>query len=136
MVGKYPGYQHVSLDKIRKYSSSRLHRMLENHPEYENIRLSSNRKIEDILIRKALSAGKSIIIDNTNLIKKVRVYYVELAREYNIKISGIVFTNLARAYLQNENRTRCLESWILDNQQDVFEYPDLSEGFEYIEIIP
>ena len=135
----FPNHMHVSLDKIKKIpfikKNSILKRYTENNKTLLSQRLSIGRKIEHILMDKALRDGKNIVIDDTNVTREIRKRHVNLAHKYNAKVNVVFFQNIQRAYEQNNNRRKLLEKKVLDAFHNKLEYPHEEEGFEFIQTI-
>jgi len=59
---------------------------------HETIQLSyfnNNRKKELDYIESCLKEGKSVVVDDTNLTRKIRKLHVDLAKKYNAQVIGI-----------------------------------------------
>jgi predicted kinase len=115
------------------------------YPEYERISgdvLGNQNKCIDAC-HKALSEGKSVVIDRTNINKSQRAHWINLATYYGVKAKAIylevdVDECIARIHLRKNHETikedlslddkRCIVSMFHKN----FEMPSLSEGFEEI----
>ena len=97
--------------------------------------LSNNRKVEFVLMREALEAGRDVLVDDTNMTRIMRMQHVRLAKRYGATIRGIFFMNIQRAYMQNEGRENPVNKVILDKFHKELEIPHEDEGFESIRIV-
>lgn len=90
---------------------------------------------------KALSAGKSVVIDNTSPDKASRLRYIEVARKHKVPVRCFQFmTNIAHAKHNNRFRELTVESskyvkvndLVFNTYKSKFSEPDLGEGFSEI----
>jgi predicted kinase len=75
---------------------------------YERVSLSffnNNRKKELQYIEECIKAGKSVVIDDTNLTTVIRKQHIDLAKKYNAKVRGI-FMNTSRGLLEKRQKSR------------------------------
>lgn len=115
-------------------------------PTYERIsqdELGSREACID-KVHEVMSKGKDIIIDRTNINKKQRVYWINLALQYGYhSIIGIYLDVnpdecLARIHLRKDHETIPLEMSVDKKREIVYrfvkehEMPLLSEGFSSI----
>ena len=101
----YADHVHASLDALkddlgRKHELARLYMAR----GYAETGLSNNRRAEYVLIDDALAAGKSVVVDDTNLTAKIRTGHIEHARAYGAVAQAVYFRDTARAYRQNAGR--------------------------------
>ncbi|MFB5638070.1 MAG: AAA family ATPase [Nitrosarchaeum sp.] len=101
---------------------------------HERISLSffdNNRKKELEYIEECLKAGKSIVVDDTNLTSAIRKQHIDLAKKYNFKIRGI-FMNTSRGLLEKRQRSRHdpFPLSVIYKQIKQLETPLIDEGFD------
>ena len=110
----FPKHVHISLDKIPY----------------------SNRDIENTLIEENLLEKNNIVIDDTNLTRKIRSKIITLAKKYNAQINA-VFIDLPMCKIQinNINRETPLDEVVLYAQKKQLEEPCEDEGFDFIQKI-
>jgi predicted kinase len=83
---RYPSHQHLSKDLL------------------PNVRHKQIR--QDAALRAALSAARSVVVDNTNLTPADRAAIIAIAREFNARIVGYYIEASTReAVARNEGRT-------------------------------
>ena len=111
----FPKHVHISLDKIPH----------------------SNRDIENTLIEENLLEKNNIVIDDTNLTKKIRSTHIDFAKKYNAEIN-VCFIDIPMWKVQLNNRTRekTLHESILFKMKKQLEEPHMDEGFDFIQVIP
>ena len=134
-------YVHISMDTYHKDASwpvkrARLIRRCDRERPAGTIRISSgNKKAECVLADDALSRGKNVVVDDTNLTRAIRRPYLALARKHGASIRAVFFSDFERARAQNAGRTddedRVDES-ALSRQLDELERPSKGEGFDDI----
>ena len=76
--------------------------------DHERVALSffdNNRKKELEYIEECLKAGRSVVIDDTNLTISIRKQHIDLAKKYNAKVRGILM-NTSRALLEKRQKSR------------------------------
>lgn len=85
--------------------------------------------------RKALSEGKSVVVDNTSPSREDRQRYVKIAQEFSIKPRCFYF-NIDRAlawhmnlYRSKTSKTSRLSVIAFNMYNSKFQMPDVSEGF-------
>ena len=96
----------------------------------------SNRDIENTLIEENLLEKNNIVIDDTNLTKKIRSTHIDFAKKYNAQINA-VFIDLPMYKIQinNINRETPLDEVVLYAQKKQLEEPCEDEGFDFIQKI-
>ena len=111
----FPQHVKISLDKIP------------NH----------NRKKENIMIEENLKQQHNIVIDDTNLTRKIRSNHITLAKKYNAEIN-VCFIDIPMWKVQLNNRTRekTLHESILFKMKKQLEEPHMDEGSDFIQVIP
>ena len=107
--------------------------------EHEVIALSmfgNTRKKELEYVEKCLMEGKSIVIDDTNLTKKIRKLHIDLAKKYNAKIIGI-FMNTSIGLIKQRRRKRPdqMGMVVINKMLKELESPQKDEGFDELKII-
>ncbi|KAH8108211.1 PNK3P-domain-containing protein [Cristinia sonorae] len=98
-------------------------------------------------VEESLASGQSCVVDNTNRNRQTRQYYIDVAKKHKVPIRCIHFlgsfelawhNNLYRAYnlpesvAQREEKREVLPYAALTNYQQMFEAPDIAEGFTEI----
>lgn len=97
-------------------------------------------------IEDAIKGGEDFIVDRTNITKKGRMDLIQrvrsIAKEYNkdIIVRGIVFdvsreTILDRLILREKLYGKTIPQDVINNQFDMYEVPDIKEGFDVLEQI-
>jgi predicted kinase len=83
--------------------------------------------------QKALKTNKSIVLDNTNLTKNIRKYYLDLAKGY--KKIALVFTISMKEQKKRlaQRKGKIIPTEVLLKMKQQLELPSKSEGF--VEII-
>lgn len=114
--------------------------------EVVNQDLLGNREICIKRTRAYLKQGKSVIIDRTNINKKQRSYWLNIAKEFNIVPECVVFeidTDYAKERIINrKNHPTIKENTPLEKIDAIiemfrksYEKPESNEGFSNIELI-
>lgn len=93
-------------------------------------------------VRNQLSAGRSVVVDNTNPSREARKAYIDMAREYNVPVRCFVFKTddkLAQHLNAFRERTQGVKKipkigYAMFKKH--YEEPVLSEGFKEIKTIP
>jgi len=91
----------------------------------------NNRKKELEYIENCLKQGESIVVDDTNLTRKIRKMHIDLAKKYNAKVLGI-FLNTSLNLIQ-KRRLRRREPFpmvVINKQLRELETPTDDEGFD------
>lgn len=102
--------------------------------EHEVIQLSyfgNNRKKELDYIEKCLKEGKSVVVDDTNLTRKIRKSHIDLAKKYCAQVTGI-FMNTSVGLIE-QRRWRRNEQFpmaVINKQIRDLETPTKDEGFD------
>ena len=133
----FPNHIHISLDKIKKFSSIKKQKLLEQYiiDDFTEQPTSTERKIEYVMINNALSDGKNIVIDDTNITQDIRRRHIIHVQKYDCTINAIFFLNIQKAYEQNKNRNKSLDKKILNKFHKDLEIPHENEGFKFIQVI-
>lgn len=134
----YADHVHVSLDAIKTDFDRRceLARLYQSRG-YADAGLSNNRRAEYVLIDDALAAGRSVVVDDTNLTAAIRRGHIEHARAYGAAAHAVFFRDTARAYRQNARRAwgeRVPDS-VLGMQAAELSPPAAGEGYASIRSI-
>ena len=131
----YAGLVHVSIDDL-KADFGRRCRLAERYlaEGCEGGRLSNNRRAEYVLIDDALGAGRSVVVDDTNLTAKIRRGHVEHARRHGAAVHAVYFHDAARAYRQNSGRRGAerVPRRVLGIQKAMLAPPRMEEGYASI----
>lgn len=86
-------------------------------------------------LRAALSAGRSVVVDNTNLTRDVRAPILAIAREFGARCRAVVMdTSLETARARNAERTgpTRVPEGILFEMVRRWEPPTAEEGFDEV----
>lgn len=110
-----------------------------NYPDHEYISLTDtnfNRKFEMNLIEECLKLRKNIVVDDTNLTRKIRKPHIELARRYNSRVIGI-YMNTPRDVLADRRwiRPDNVDMIVINKMLKTLEIPDMNEGFDELSVI-
>jgi len=102
--------------------------------DHERVALSffdNNRKKELEYIKECLKAGKSVVIDDTNLTISIRKQHIDLAKKYNAKVRGILM-NTSRVLLEKRQKSRHdpFPLTVIYKQLKQLETPIIDEGFD------
>lgn len=91
---------------------------------------------------KALSSGKSVVVDNTSPDKESRLRYIEVARKHKVAVRGFRFmTSIAHAKHNNRFRELTAKSSkhyvkvndiVFNTYKSKFCEPEIAEGFSEI----
>ena len=139
---RLPGHAYVSMDDVRDSASwpSKRRDLITRYDAERPVRLarmSGNKKAECILVDDALAAGRSIVVDDTNLTRKIRRPYVALARKHGARIRVVFFNDFEGARARNAKRAwsggRVPDDAVARMQESV-EPPTRAEGFD--EVLP
>lgn len=95
------------------------------------------------LFKESLKQGKPIIIDRINHLRKQRMAYLDLAKEYNYKTKSIVMNCEPKKALRNlldrsehptlpSSEGELVLKTTLDNYYRTYEYPRNHEGFDEV----
>ncbi len=137
----FPGHVQVSMDRYRKDKSwavkrrGLIHRYDCERPLGSILIDSGNKKAECVLVNDALKEGRDVIVDDTNLTKKIRRPYVILAQKHRAVIRVVYFRNIRQAYARNARRVKgedVVPKKAIDKQRDELEPPSENEGFDTI----
>ena len=101
-----------------------------------NARRRDDRQERDI--EAALSAGKSVVVDNTNPSREVRAPLIALGRRHGARIVAVYFeTDVRTAIMRNrqrEGRARVPDVAIFATRTKLVP-PTLEEGFDEVRVI-
>jgi predicted kinase len=90
-----------------------------------------------MLLATCLALGRKVVIDDTNVVKKTRRKFIELAKAYGYKVRGVFFDiPLEDALQRNADRTNPLDERAVRGKFDVFERPTIDEGFDKLDSGP
>ena len=102
--------------------------------DHERVALSffdNNRKKELEYIEECLKAGRSVVIDDTNLTISIRKQHMDLAKKYNAKVRGILMnTSMALLEKRQKSRRDPFPLTVIYKQLKQLETPVLDEGFD------
>lgn len=101
------GYVHINLDTLR------------------------TRSREAAILDECLSAGRSFVVDNTNVGSDVRAGYIEKAHEKGYEVVGIYFQSILRDCIsRNATRQQPVPSHAIASTQNRLQLPTFDEGFD------
>jgi bifunctional polynucleotide phosphatase/kinase len=105
-----------------------------NFPDHKVIALSffdNNRNEEMKVIEESLKDGRNIVVDDTNLTRKIRKIHLDMAKKYHAKIVGIFMNTSANLLQQRQMRRRNpFPMAAINKQLKEFETPLKDEGFD------
>lgn len=136
----FPGHIHVSLDinQERLPSAERI-RLVERYDRERplgSVQLSNNRKAECVQMDDALREGRGVVVDNTNLTKRIRRPYVALARKHKAtRVRAVFFNDFELACARNASHPRGrkrVPGNVVIEQDGTMEPPTKSEGFDSV----
>lgn len=89
-------------------------------------------KIAKNRMEEALKNNKSVIIDATNMYRKTRKDFLDIAKKYNAETIAIVFevdknTLLDRNKKRGEQGGRNVPEWVIDSMISKYQRPDTTE---------
>lgn len=120
-----PYHERINLDSI--------HGFLAPSTGFNKKNINLARKIEEIIIKDRLSQGISVVVDNTNISRKVREKYFAFAQNYDVKMIAVAFTpDIGIAKKQNKQRERFVPEVVISKMAKDFEAPSHDEGFEQL----
>lgn len=136
------GYVHVSLDKNEKLPKAEKVRLVERYNVERplgSVQPSFNRKAECMQMDDALREGRDVVVDDTNLTKRIRRIYIVLARKHKAaRVRAVFFNNFRRAYARNARRPRGRDrvpSDVVIEKDVELEPPTRDEGFDDIIVV-
>ena len=107
--------------------------------EHEAIALSdfgNVRKKELEYAEVCLKEQKSIVVDDTNLTKKIRKLHIDLAKKYHAKIIGIFMnTSIGLIKQRRWKRPDQMGMVVINKMLKEFEAPQKDEGFDELKIV-
>ena len=108
----FPEHKQVSLDEIQRH----------------------DRSVEYAMVEQRLCDGHNVVIDDTNLTKKIRAEHIRLAKRYNARVVA-VFLDLPMDTIlaQNNKREDSLPEPALFKRKKELERPSEDEGFDFIQ---
>ena len=107
-----------------------------NHEFVSLTEINSNRKLEMSLIEEYLKSGKNIVVDDTNLTRKIRKMHIDLAESFGAKVTGIYMDTprdvlARRRWIRPDN----VDMIIINKMLKQLEIPDKNEGFDTLHAI-
>lgn len=102
-----------------------------------NLDMLKNRKAEEMIFMACLWAQRDVVIDNTNVKRSERAYYIHAFKKYNYKkITGYVFdSDVPTCINRNILRGRPVPDKALVIKYQDMEVPDLNEGFNELHFV-
>lgn len=83
--------------------------------------------------RDDVSIGRPVILDNTNITKKVRKKAMNAFRNCDVRYVAVwIETNIEECKKRNASRERVVPEWVIDRMASQFQEPTLMEGFDDI----
>ncbi len=140
---KLPGHTYVSMDAVRNSMSwgPKRRALIMRYDAERPVRLarmSGNKKAECVLVDDALAAGRSVVVDDTNLTRKIRRPYVALARKHGIRARAAFFNDFDGASARNAKRAwdggRVPDDAVVKMQESL-EPPTRNEGFDEVSLV-
>ncbi len=136
---QYPGFERVSLDDIRLMPAGERRRLLEASRSHADIApyTSRERRMEHVLIERALEKGRDIVVDDTNTTAEIRSVHIAHASKYGYDIHAVSFYNFDAAADRNRQRSggeRIPDAAVAAKRSE-FEPPKIEEGFESVRAI-
>jgi len=107
--------------------------------EHEVVDLSmfgNIRKKELEYVEKCLKEGKNIVVDDTNLTKKIRKLHVDLAKKYDAKLIGIFMnTSIGLIKQRRWKRPDKMGMVVINKMLKEFEAPQKDEWFDDLKTV-
>ena len=136
----FPGHVRVSLDinqeRLPRDERFRLVERYDRERPLGSVQLSNNRKAECMQMDDALREGRDVVVDNTNLTRRIRRPYIALARKRKAaRIRAVFFDDFELACARNARRPRGrkrVPGDIVVEQDGMLELPARSEGFDSV----
>jgi len=102
-----------------------------NHERVALSFFNNDRKKEFEYIEECLQAGKSVVIDDTNLTVSIRKQHITLAKKYKAKVRGFLM-NTSRGLLEKRQKSRRdpFPLAVIYKQIKQLETPVIEEGFD------
>lgn len=130
----FPKHIHISLDKIKQMPKRATINLQARYDGAE--KLDRDRRVEHVMVSDALRHNKNVVIDDTNLTRKVRQRHIRLAGRYAATVNVVFFSNIQKALKQNSLRQEGkLVDAVLLSQATQLEPPIKDEGINYIQVI-
>lgn len=121
-IEKYPNWIILSSDAIREKLQSD-----------DNIYVFATLREH---LKSALEYGYNVIVDATNITRKNRRSYIQIAKEYKVPIEAIVFaTPLEECLRRNASRERIVPEAAIKRMVSRWELPTLQEGFNNVLVV-
>ena len=109
-----PRHVRISLDEIKKH----------------------DRKLEDEMVERELQKGNNIVIDDTNLTRKIRKRHIAAAKRHGARVNAIFFDiDLQKAHRQNSERKKSVPHYVLDKHRKQLERPTEDEGIDFVQVL-
>jgi predicted kinase len=116
---RYPTYEHVSKDAFPRHARDKQAR-------------------QDAAIRAALAAGRSVIVDNTNVTAADRAAIIAIAREFDARVIGYFLeVPVGEALARNARREGAarVPKVAIFTAAKRLTPPSVSEGFDELHVI-
>ncbi len=102
--------------------------------DHERVALSffnNSRKKELEYVEECLKAGKSVVIDDTNLTAAIRKQHIDLARKHGAKVRGVLMnTSMGLLEKRQKSRRDQFPLAVIYKQIKQLETPVSEEGFD------
>lgn len=102
--------------------------------DHERVALSffnNSRKKELEYVEECLKAGKSVVIDDTNLTAAIRKQHIDLARKHGAKVRGVLMnTSMGLLEKRQKSRRDPFPLAVIYKQIKQLETPVSEEGFD------
>ena len=135
-TSRFKGYTIISMDELRERGGIYGDIIKRGGGMDGNTRrLSKWRRAENVLIEEAMARKEDIVIDDTNLTRKVRSIHISRAKRYHYTIRGIFIDRSRAAFSQNRKRKRQVPGVAIYHHIKDLERPAMEEGFDSIRVI-
>jgi predicted kinase len=102
-----------------------------NFTDHKVIAFDNNRNEEMKVIEEYLKEGKNIVVDDTNLTRKIRKMHIDMAKKYRAKTIGIFMNTSSNLLQQRQMRRHNPFPMVAINKQlKELETPLKEEGFD------
>jgi predicted kinase len=141
LLNENPNSCIINLDKMREMLVSKYEDFPFDNSLYSVSLNNIILNIKNEVLSSALNRKMNVIIDETHISKRLRKWEIE-----RIKESSIIKPKIVLVYLEENNKEKLLEyrmqtpngvskeKWksVIENMDNHFEIPDVSEGFDEI----
>ena len=109
-------------------------KLFSEHRQVSLDKIQHDHDVEYAMIEQHLRDGHNVVIDDTNLTKKIRAEHIVLAKRYSARVAA-VFLDLPMSTIlaQNNKLEDSLPEPALFKREKEFERPSEDEGFDFIQ---